>query len=307
MNDKTIIGLICGGGAVALVVGIIVVMKITSPKPAVEVTDVSAAMPSSPAKPKSAQVGHPEPVTSQRLTAAEEENARLRAQLAEVGQQREREVRSVDLNRQASAEKAKLVQQTAAARGSVSGAAWVIRANGDSTILRGLKVTVMSSQIATASIKPIAERTASLLKESAAEHRSAAADERKRYPSLISKDYDPGSLEDVWAKEADAKASETIAWMNRLEATTDTSDALKAIDKSSYVKMVQAVVDAATVKSASTNVKGEYSIADLPGGKYYIQAMFDTRDGFLLWAVPVTINGANVSVDLFNDSALVLK
>lgn len=63
------------------------------------------------------------------------------------------------------------------------------------------------------------------------------------------------------------------------------------------------LVDSIRIVSTTTDRKGAYKFTDAPTNAY-IFAMFDTADGFMLWAIPVQGSG---SKDLFNDTALILR
>lgn len=66
-------------------------------------------------------------------------------------------------------------------------------------------------------------------------------------------------------------------------------------------QVVRDFVESIQIATTTTDVQGAYKFTDAPTNAY-IFAMFDTRDGFMMWAIPVQGSG---SKDLFNDTALV--
>ena len=157
---------------------------------------------------------------------------------------------------------------------NVSGSAYVVRQGGESDILRGLHVTLIRGTVPQA----VLENALTMV---ARGEESASA---------------------RWSDSSFERWAELYSYFRaKVAGPGDSAAALALIEKRGYLDVVRYVVDSTQIAATTTDVQGAYKFTNAPENAY-IFAMFDTKDGFLLWAIPVKGEG---SKDLFNDTALV--
>ncbi|MCE5326078.1 MAG: hypothetical protein ABFD92_11535 [Planctomycetaceae bacterium] len=184
----------------------------------------------------------------------------------------------------------------------VSGAAYVVRRNGQSDILRGFHVTLIQASAPAQVLERALTTVVQNCKSESVDWHKEAAEGRRKYGEMESStdDNDPDSYEKKCAKEADSKAEKYSQILAKVEGPVDSAAALTLIESTGYVNVIRDFVDNIKIAATTTDVQGTYKFTDAPTSAY-IFAMFDTKDGFLMWAIPVQGSG---SKDLFNDTAL---
>jgi len=177
---------------------------------------------------------------------------------------------------------------------AISGSAYVVRAGGQSDILRGFHVTLVQNTVPPDIFRNSLTRCVQAENRRATENRQEAVEDRKRFPGISD-----GKLYDDWAREAETKAAKFSQLASRITEPVDSARALKLVEQSGFVNIVKDLADSIKIASTATDVQGGYKFANAPVDSY-IFGIFDTKDGFLMWAVPVKEGGP---FDLFNDTA----
>lgn len=186
---------------------------------------------------------------------------------------------------------------------TVSGSAFVIRQGGQSDILRGFHVTLIQETVPPQVLKKALTMVVLNYANKALDNLKRAADERKTWGFPPGSAWDPGEFAENEAKDAAGNAQKYYQILAKVGVPVYSAAALRLLGASGYVNVIRDFVQDLQIATTTTDVQGAYKFTNAPENAY-IFAMFDTKDGFLLWAIPVKGDG---SKDLFNDTALISK
>ena len=231
----------------------------------------------------------------------------------------------------------------APAIGSVTGAAWLIRSDGSSELLRGLQITILptsvKSDMLNSCIRRDAADWAALMKLYNPEGDKDAQTATKR------EHFQMGTLRAEYQKRLDRPefpepmvatkdAIVFVAHMHqakhdaislillegegnvaKLKLQGSSGEAmLQAIDNEYRAKLSPNLVrmnsldfDQLVTKRIATDSDGKYSIEGLVPGRYCLHAELNQPTTFAEWAINIDVaSGTPVKLDLFNDNALVV-
>ena len=304
--EKWIVGLII---VCVVAIGSAAFLILRTPAPAQQDATVTAARSPSTGPSTAARQASPlTPFTARVASAAQpsavetpeqrelrrlrEENERLRAQAARAAQSAQSPAAAAP----ASLEKPPKLT-------TISGSAWLTREGGDSDVLRGLRIRLLSS----ATPKEAVARSLQHNVKQWRDWEKFENDQAKQYANEeFMKDTVTAAHKEAADSESRAKAVE--ATISQLPATMDVRRAYSmAVDSSQYkVPSFDAVVDATAMYETKTDVNGKYTLRDLPVGSYYLQAEIDSSKHFVEWLIPILADGTDMSIDIENGTAITI-
>jgi hypothetical protein len=233
------------------------------------------------------------------------DEARRKAEAEALAAKQAEEARRQEADRLAQAERNRT--------SSVHGAAWVVRRNGDSIILRGLHIHLVRSTFADSS--PVCDLAAASLPdlEDARKDASDSLAIERNHP-ITSDDPNDISVE-LYKSELHTIESQVKSFSDRIEAVNDcvqkrppnmnAADAYHLLLQASLLDKVQFPYTSISVADADADVDGKYTIANVPPGEYYLFANFDSGLIVVDWLLPIHFApGTQASLDLTNDNAI---
>jgi hypothetical protein len=278
VSDKKIIGLVVVLGAIVLLVGAVAVRKLASPSPVAD-----------PLVP----IAQNSPVPSQRSTTP------TTAAAASTAPTPQRIVPSPP------------TPTKPPAYGTVSGAAWTVKNDGTSNLMRGLPLAVIPRSSAdVASLISYLNNQEKGWKESVASYEKMATDEANRPAEYRSDQALEIFKKDLSDGKAMVAAIERTIRDLRQKAGLDRREAFMLEKQFQYYSTSLPTVGLSgkEVASGKTNVDGKYSITSVPVGDYYLVSSFGTASFVMDWIEPIHVSENQVtSVDLYNDNAVYVR
>jgi hypothetical protein len=186
----------------------------------------------------------------------------------------------------------------------VSGGAWVIRRDGRSDLLRGLRVSIVNDTVPADVLRPLVLANAKELDQEATDARNQAKEMNELGAGF-------GKHDEERAARLDAQAANGRHALKGLPTDLDQLAALKLLTASHHygIPSLRAVAAATQIASTRTNVDGKYMLtAEITPGSYYLHAEFDSTAGLVQWLIPLDASrDIDSQIDLFNETAAVIK
>jgi hypothetical protein len=179
---------------------------------------------------------------------------------------------------------------------AVRGAAWISRGDGSSDVLRGMQVSVLRPTVA----PEAANADLAVLRQKWKEEHDVflnwqAAEKYAKPPAML---------------KGLKRTSDVLAELDSYTNTTpiDTRKFYTFLYLRGELSPPEfgASLNDTRMFSTKTNVDGRYELI-VPEGEYYLHAFAGGRSVFMEWVIPLSVSGEDVSLDLDNSNALVVK
>jgi hypothetical protein len=195
---------------------------------------------------------------------------------------------------------------------TISGAAWIMRENGDTVLQRGLRVQLLRPTVTSASVTETLQAAIPTWQKLAADYRDMANDVDKQIASFGDADgsWSKRKAEELnTAREYDSKVANFRSFIASAPAELTLDSAYSIVSSASTDKRVsfEAIANASKVFEVKADADGKYVTDGIPPGRYYVHASIDTTLMFVEWLVPVQIEDKPVKLDLDNDNARVIQ
>ncbi len=264
-----------------------------------------------------------------RVRSAQAALAKAEADDAAEAAAREREATAVAAAREreeAAREKAATIdaatpdqlKQAAVGGGKVSGAAWTVKNDATSSLLRGLPICIVEKETtAVPAINGVLRARQHGWEEAADFSNHLADDFRKsasanEFAGIAELNRDEASKYAADAANAIGKAHAIQAAIDRLSGTKVIDRRLALDLEAQYGGQPEVILGGApsgcSFGSCKTNVDGKFSLDDVVPGDYYLISEFASSTLRIEWIIPIHVDaGKETIVELDNDNAAYIK
>lgn len=222
-------------------------------------------------------------------------------------------------------------------KAQIKGGAWLTKQAGNSETLRGLNIEILKSKIHNERVITLLEtklaaanKKLNSAKEAVEEHLNKIKEltaEAKNMPSVYTPFYESIMSGIKWRREELKKLEKSIPELKF--STLNLENAIQEVTKIAPSDLIDAailpklspqkgaldtevkawndILNQQTIGSTHTDVDGKYQI-ELPGGDYYLYAIFESSLGHVSWFLPIKIvKEGEIKLDLHNENADVIE
>jgi sRNA-binding protein len=237
------------------------------------------------------------------------ERKRAEAQARREADRRVLEERASAVREKASADQREM-EIRASIRGSLAGAAWITRGNGQSEILRGMHVYLLRPRLPKENIDPIYQDVQKLLDASVEDIRRWQGNFQRnvRYSENLFNENLKAveSIRNDLLTNPDARGdvAKLFKAIRTAQVARENTDPIGVVSHYAQDKIWPKIVASAAVMRTETNIEGKYEIVEIPWGTYYVYAVNESAFSIVEWLPSCNVtDSASYSFNFQNNNA----